>query len=64
MEKRTEEYVKAAKKLEAARGLAGMHRHLVNSFFGKFGSSVFLPNAMKNDALKEKGKWSDDMIEG
>ena len=43
MEKRTEKFVKAtedfvnvygAEKLEAARGLAAMHRYLVNSFFG------------------------------
>ena len=43
MEKRTEKFVKAAEdfvnvygaeKLEAARGLANMHRYLVNSFFG------------------------------
>lgn len=43
MEKRTEDFIKATKKfvnvygveqLEAARGLAGMHRFLVNSFFG------------------------------
>ena len=43
MEKRTQKFVKAAEefvnvygaeKLEAARGLANMHRYLVNSFFG------------------------------
>ena len=43
MEKRTEKFVKAAEefvnvygaeKLQAARGLANMHRYLVNSFFG------------------------------
>ena len=64
MENRAKEYVKATKKLEAARGLAGMHSYLVNSFFGKFASLVFLPNAMMIDALKEKGKCGDDMIEG
>lgn len=73
MEKRTEDFVKATEKvnnrfgtekLETARGLAGMHRYLVNSFFGKFASLVFLPNAMMIDALKEKGEWGDNMIEG
>ncbi len=43
MEKRTKEFVDAtekfinvygAEKLEAARGLASMHRYLVNAFFG------------------------------
>ena len=43
MEKRTEDFIKATKKfvnvygveqLEAARGLASMHRYLVNGFFG------------------------------
>ena len=64
MEKRAEEYVKVAKKLEAARDLVGMRRHIENSFFGKFGSLVFLPNAMKNDALSEKDEGSDCLIEG
>lgn len=51
-------------KLEIARGGAGMHRYLVNSFFGKLASLIFLPNAMMIDALKEKGECGDDMIEG
>ena len=43
MEKRTQKFINAAEdfvnvygaeKLQAARGLAGMHRYLVNSFFG------------------------------
>lgn len=43
MEKRTQKFINAAEefvnaygaeKLEAARGLANMHRYLVNSFFG------------------------------
>ena len=43
MEKRTEDFVKATEKfvnvygvekLETAKGLANMHRYLVNSFFG------------------------------